>query len=104
MWLPPLGGRQYEGKHHYFLTFRADHGRTPFEDARAVDLARSHILRAAREFDFEITAYCLTVGYIVANPVRAGLVRHPAEYPHIGSERYTVAELLEICEYSEAWI
>ena len=32
----------------------------------------------------------LSVGYIVANPVRAGLVSHPAEYPDVGSEVYTL--------------
>ena len=39
------------------------------------------------------------VGYIVTNPVRAGLVPHPSRHPHTGSERYTMDELLEICEY-----
>ncbi len=33
--------------------------------------------------------------YIVANPVRAGLVRSPDEYPHLGSDIWTVAELIE---------
>jgi len=42
----------------------------------------------------------LTIGYIVANPVRAGLVSHPSEYPCLGSSRYSLEELLEICEYS----
>ena len=41
----------------------------------------------------------LTIGYIVANPVRAALVGHPSEYPHLGSSRFTVAELLEMCDY-----
>ena len=36
------------------------------------------------------------IGYIVCNPVRSGLVRHPTEYPYLGSERYTVTEMLEI--------
>ena len=45
-----------------------------------------------------------TVGYIVANPVRAGLVEHPFRYPHLGSQRYTVSELLEICEYGKGWV
>jgi len=40
-----------------------------------------------------------TIGYVVANPVRSRLVRHPSEYPHIGSSRYSVMELLQICEY-----
>jgi|SRR5688572_26025637 len=41
-----------------------------------------------------------TIGYIAANPVRSGLVDHPSKYPYLGSERYTVAELLSICEYT----
>ena len=40
-----------------------------------------------------------TIGYIVANPVRAGLVSHPSLYPHLGSTRFDVTELLEMCEY-----
>jgi putative transposase len=41
----------------------------------------------------------LTIGYLVENPVCAGLVAHPRDYPFLGSQRYTVAELLEWCEY-----
>ena len=41
----------------------------------------------------------LTIGYVIGNPVRDGLVRHPTEYPFIGSERYSLSELLAICEY-----
>ena len=33
--------------------------------------------------------------YILANPVRGGLVAHPADYAFIGSDRWTMAELLE---------
>ena len=35
------------------------------------------------------------VRYILENPVRSGLVRHPSEYPHIGSDVWSVEELLE---------
>jgi REP-associated tyrosine transposase len=48
--------------------------------------------------------WAFTIGYIVANPVRAGLVEHPSNYLHLGSQRYTVAELLEICEYDKNWV
>ena len=41
----------------------------------------------------------LTIGYVMANPVRAGLVAHPSAYPHLGSSRFSVAELLAMCEY-----
>jgi REP element-mobilizing transposase RayT len=32
--------------------------------------------------------------YIVANPVRAGIVDDPLEYPYLGSDKWTVRELL----------
>lgn len=32
--------------------------------------------------------------YILENPVRAGLVRVPAEYPHLGSDVWTLEDLL----------
>jgi REP-associated tyrosine transposase len=33
--------------------------------------------------------------YVIENPVRAKLVREPAEYPLLGSSEYTIAEILE---------
>ncbi len=33
--------------------------------------------------------------YLFENPVRAGLVSDPREYPYLGSSRYTVEEILE---------
>jgi hypothetical protein len=33
--------------------------------------------------------------YISANPVRAGLVVSPSEYPHSGSDLWTMADLIE---------
>ena len=44
----------------------------------------------------------LSIGYIVANPVRAGLATHPAEYPFLGSEVYTLADLLLMCAYGSS--
>jgi REP element-mobilizing transposase RayT len=38
--------------------------------------------------------------YIVENPVRAGLVTAPGEYPFWGSEKYTREEILEFAEAS----
>ncbi|MDP3716671.1 MAG: transposase [Acidobacteriota bacterium] len=32
--------------------------------------------------------------YVVANPVRAGLVRSPEQYPYLGSSRYSLTELM----------
>jgi putative transposase len=45
----------------------------------------------------------LTIGYVVSNPVRSGLADHPSGYPFVGSQRYALSELLEICEYRDGW-
>ena len=44
----------------------------------------------------------LTIRYLLANPVKAGLVRDPREYHGLGSQRYTVDQLMLMSEYSEA--
>jgi len=44
----------------------------------------------------------MTLRYLLSNPVQAGLVKHPRDYPFLGSTVYTVDELLQWCEYSEA--
>ena len=33
--------------------------------------------------------------YLLDNPVRAGLVNAPIEYPYLGSDRWTLSELIE---------
>jgi putative transposase len=38
--------------------------------------------------------------YIINNPVRAGLVSSPAEYPYWGSSRYSREELLEYIQWA----
>ena len=44
----------------------------------------------------------LTVAkYIIENPVRAGLVTHPRDYPFIGSSVYTLDELLDAIQSME---
>jgi REP element-mobilizing transposase RayT len=65
---------------------------------------QSHDNRLWQRYGFERvirdhTELALTIGYIVGNPVRAGLVGHPAQHPYLGSQRYTVAALLEISGY-----
>ena len=37
------------------------------------------------------------IRYILMNPVRAGLVSDPRDYPFLGAEKYNVQELLEGC-------
>jgi putative transposase len=44
----------------------------------------------------------LTIRYLLANPVRAGLVADPRQFHGLGSQRYTVDELMQMSEYSEA--
>jgi REP element-mobilizing transposase RayT len=46
----------------------------------------------------------LTIRYVLANPVKEGLARGPLEFAGLGSQRYTIAELMEMCEYSEAYL
>jgi putative transposase len=46
----------------------------------------------------------LTIRYLLANPVKAGLVSDPREYHGLGSQRYTVDELMQMSEYSERYV
>lgn len=41
--------------------------------------------------------------YIIQNPVRAGLVTHPSEYPLCGSTHYTIAEICEALQMKGWW-
>ena len=47
-----------------------------------------HVLRSDESTE-------LAAGYILANPVRKGLVEHPEQYPYLGSFVTTVKDLLE---------
>ena len=33
--------------------------------------------------------------YMLNNPIRAGLVRRPADYPHMGSDRWSLQALID---------
>src|SRR5215471_16728728 len=46
----------------------------------------------------------LTIRYVLANPVRAGLVADPRRYHGLGSQTHTVDELMEISEYRGAYV
>lgn len=41
--------------------------------------------------------------YILANPVRAGLVESPLDYPFIGSSILSTHDLIESCQCNPAW-
>ena len=41
----------------------------------------------------------LTIGCLLGNPVSARLAEHPTHYPYLGSERYTVEELMAMSEW-----
>jgi putative transposase len=47
--------------------------------------------RVLRENDDSLSA----AGYLLSNPVRAGLVTTPMDFPYLGSDRWTVRELIE---------
>jgi REP element-mobilizing transposase RayT len=46
----------------------------------------------------------LTIRYLLANPVRAGIVADPRRFAGLGSERYSVDELMQISEYTSAYV
>lgn len=55
---PHLAGFDYLGRYHYSLTFVAQNRRLVFTEAASVEQVLAQILRAGREKQFEITAYC----------------------------------------------
>ena len=77
--------KQYSG--YYFAQ---SHGRTLWQR-----YGFERVLRDDREL-------WTTVAYILANPVRGGIVDHPTEYPHLGSTRYTLEQLIEMSEYERS--
>jgi REP element-mobilizing transposase RayT len=46
----------------------------------------------------------LTIRYVLANPVRAGLVADPRRFRGLGSQKYTIEELMQMSEYSSAYL
>jgi len=69
---PRLVGFSYVGRYSYSLEFTTDERRQIFVEESVVRLVLQQIPRAA------------------------------AKYPFLGSQRYTVDELLQICEYTDA--
>jgi hypothetical protein len=41
--------------------------------------------------------------YIVENPVRAGLVQSPSEYPFVGSEKWALTDIMEAVALRRNW-
>jgi putative transposase len=46
----------------------------------------------------------LTIRYLLANPVRAGIVADPRRFSGLGSEMNTIEELMQIAEYTNAYV
>jgi putative transposase len=144
----------YVGRYSYLLTCVTFARSTIFTSDATVDLVWSHIVRAARERQFEVIAYCFMpdhahliaegctaesnlkafasaakqysgyyykqshppqtlwqhgsndhiirdevelldkIRYVVNNPVAAGLVSRPEDYPYLGSQRWSRDELI----------
>lgn len=89
-------GRDESSDARMFIKLSKQYSGYYFKKATGLQLWQRYGFERVVRNDAELA---LTIGYIVSNPVRAGLVNDPLEYPHLGSERYTVAELLAICEY-----
>ena len=81
--------------------------------ARAKQFSGSHYKktfgdRLWQRFGFERTlrtdeAALSVARYILENPVRAGLVSRVEDYPFVGSNTYTVAEILEAAQMAKRW-
>ena len=41
--------------------------------------------------------------YVIENPVRAGLVENPRDYPYVGSLRYAIDEILTAVQLDAGW-
>jgi putative transposase len=54
----------YLGPHQYFLTFCTFERRRLFEAADGVEVARTHILRAARDCGFSVPTYCFMPDHV----------------------------------------
>lgn len=46
----------------------------------------------------------LSIRYLLANPVRAGIVADPRRFIGLGSEKHTIDELIQISEYTSAYV
>jgi len=80
-------GKQYSG---YY--YKQAHGRQLWQRYGYERILRNHMERA------------LTIRYLLANPVRAGLVADPRRFTGLGSETHTIDELMQISEYSNAYV
>jgi len=79
-----------------------------FKQRSAFRHARSHRERLWQEGYFERVLRpdddCIGIAaYIIANPIRAGLCHAVADYPHIGSDCYTIEQLTEAIQMRPAW-
>jgi putative transposase len=70
-------------KQHTSFCYKRSSGHPLWQDSY-----HDHVLRE----DEESAAFAR---YVLGNPVRAGLVHSPLEWPYLFSERYEVRELLE---------
>ncbi len=79
-----------------------------FKQRSAFSHARNHGERLWQEGYFERVLRseddCVGIAaYIVANPIRGGLCRAVADYPYIGSDRYTIGQLSEAIQMRPVW-
>ncbi len=79
-----------------------------FKQRSAFRHARSHGERLWQAGYFERVLrpdddYLGIAAYIVANPIRAGLCHAVADYPYLGSDRYTIDQLGEAIQMRPVW-
>ena len=90
------------GLYRYFLTFCTDYRQPFFKNAEAVTLVLSQISRAAIGEQFALLAYCFMPDHLHlliegsrSQTTAAGLAADVREYPFVGSETYSIDEIVE---------
>ena len=70
---------------------------------------RSHGERLWQRYGYQRTlrgseAVLSVARYILENPVRAGIVREPLDYPFLGSDTHPVHQILEALQLAPRWL
>ena len=90
-----IDGKRDDADGKAFIKAAKQYSNYYFKQARKETLFQRYGYERAIRSDIERG---LTIAYVVANPVVAGLVTRAADYPFLGSEIYSMDELIAICE------
>jgi putative transposase len=94
-----VDGRQDDADCKAYIKALKQYSNYYFKQARRETLLQRYGYERVIRTDVE---RALTIAYVVANPVVAGLVARAADYPFLGSEIYSIEDLLAIAESATA--